>query len=82
MSLAKRNWFMPATFTLIFMVLVLAVAGCENKSFSPVKVYTDPVTKCQYIRVVDAGITPRMDVNGLQICGERHVTKEDTDYGG
>ncbi|SPW34041.1 Uncharacterised protein [Edwardsiella tarda] len=44
------------------------VDSTDGTSPSGLKPYTDALTGCQYLSAGGNGITPRMDVNGHQIC--------------
>lgn len=44
------------------------VDSTDGTSPSGLKPYTDALTGCQYLSADGNGITPRLDVNGHQIC--------------
>lgn len=57
---------------LIVMVAVLTGCDATVSASTPLVVYTDNITGCQYLgRSTDGGLTPRMDRHGKHICTER-----------
>jgi len=62
---------------LAIFLTAYGVASCSNESGKEyghdLLIYTDDLTGCQYLSRTGNGITPRMGVDGKQICKE--VTK-------
>lgn len=71
----KSPWARWSAYFLVAFTaaVLLALCGCakaqEDLDRAPFKVYTGPETGCEYVRPWGyAGIAPRMDRDGKQVC--------------
>ena len=73
----KRTFKLLAIFSLVLVLGVLALTGCELQDIT-----TDDTNKCAHVEVVDAAITPTCSTSGLSkgshcsVCGEVLVAQE------